>query len=161
MSYSYHIHYISIYTLGASTSAVLSAILDQIQGNAPAGWIMIWVWTWWCTNLMNLWRPADLLCLYIWCLRYAGDVSRFLVPISEDQRATCSTKDTWWVFRAVSLTRLQARDQYTASTLLGGKGGAGPKFASHIYAWGTKGVCECKMDEKPTWIPTCHQMDCV
>ena len=32
------------------------------------------------------------------------------------------------------------------------------KFASH-YAWGTNGVCECKMDVKPTWIPTRHQMD--
>ena len=32
------------------------------------------------------------------------------------------------------------------------------KFASH-YAWGTNGVCECKMDVKSTWIPTWHQMD--
>jgi hypothetical protein len=32
------------------------------------------------------------------------------------------------------------------------------KFASH-YAWGTNGVCECKMDEKFTWIPTWHRMD--
>ena len=32
------------------------------------------------------------------------------------------------------------------------------KFASH-YAWGTNGVCECKMDVKYTWIPTWHQMD--
>ena len=33
-----------------------------------------------------------------------------------------------------------------------------PKFASH-YAWGTDRVCECKMDVKPTWIPTWHWMD--
>ena len=32
------------------------------------------------------------------------------------------------------------------------------KFASH-YAWGTNKVCECTMDVKSTWIPTCHQMD--
>jgi hypothetical protein len=32
------------------------------------------------------------------------------------------------------------------------------KFASH-YAWGTSGVCECKMDVKFTWIPIWHQMD--
>ena len=32
------------------------------------------------------------------------------------------------------------------------------KFASH-YAWGTNGVCECKMDVKSTWIPTWHPMD--
>ena len=32
------------------------------------------------------------------------------------------------------------------------------KFASH-YAWGTNGVCECKMDVKSTWIPTWHWMD--
>jgi hypothetical protein len=32
------------------------------------------------------------------------------------------------------------------------------KFASH-YAWGTNGVCECKMDVKSTWISTWHQMD--
>ena len=31
------------------------------------------------------------------------------------------------------------------------------KFAFH-YAWGTNGVCECKMDVKCTWIPTWHQM---
>ena len=31
-------------------------------------------------------------------------------------------------------------------------------FGSH-YAWGTKHVSECKMDVKPTCIPTCHQMD--
>ena len=30
--------------------------------------------------------------------------------------------------------------------------------ASH-YAWGTKCVCECKMDVRSTWIPIWHQMD--
>jgi hypothetical protein len=34
------------------------------------------------------------------------------------------------VFRATSHTRLTARDHYTSSTLVGGKGGASPKFAS-------------------------------
>ena len=32
------------------------------------------------------------------------------------------------------------------------------KFASH-YAWGTNGVCECKMDVMSTWFLTWHQMD--
>ena len=32
------------------------------------------------------------------------------------------------------------------------------KFASR-YAWGTNGVCDCKMDVKSTWIPTWHRMD--
>jgi hypothetical protein len=31
------------------------------------------------------------------------------------------------------------------------------KFTSH-YAWGTNGVCECKMDVKSTCIPTWHPM---
>ena len=30
-----------------------------------------------------------------------------------------------------SHTRLRARDHYTSSSLIGEKGGAGPKFASH------------------------------
>ena len=32
------------------------------------------------------------------------------------------------------------------------------KFASH-YAWGTNGVCECKMDVKSTWVLMWHQLD--
>jgi len=32
------------------------------------------------------------------------------------------------------------------------------KFASR-YAWGTDGVCECKMDVESTWIPTWHRVD--
>ena len=63
-----------------------------------------------------------------------------------------------WALRATSHTRLRARDHYTSSTLIGGKGGAGPS-SLHTTAWGTNGVCECKMDVKSTWIPTWHQMD--
>ena len=33
--------------------------------------------------------------------------------------------DTWVALRATSHTRLRARDYYTSSTLVGGKGGAG------------------------------------
>ena len=33
------------------------------------------------------------------------------------------------------------------------------KFATSHYAWGTNGVCECKMDVKSTWILTWHRMD--
>jgi hypothetical protein len=45
--------------------------------------------------------------------------------------------------RATSHTRLRARDHYTSSTLIGGKGG----------------VCECNMDVESTWILTWHRMD--
>ena len=31
-------------------------------------------------------------------------------------------------------------------------------FVKH-YAWGTNGVCECKMDAKSTWILTWHRME--
>jgi hypothetical protein len=35
------------------------------------------------------------------------------------------------IFRATSHTRLRARDQYTSSTLIGGKGGTGPSSLLH------------------------------
>jgi hypothetical protein len=60
--------------------------------------------------------------------------------------STCST----FIFsrlRATSHTRLRARDHDTSSTLIGGKGGAGPS-SLHTTIWGTNGVCECKMDVK-------------
>ena len=61
---------------------------------------------------------------------------------------------------ATSHTRLIARDHYTSSTLIGGKGGASPSslHSSH-YTWETNRVCECKMDVKSTWILTWHHMD--
>ena len=55
--------------------------------------------------------------------------------------------------------RLRARDHYTSSTLIGGNGGAGPSSLLHTYAWGTDGVCVCKMEAKSTWIPTWHRKD--
>ena len=36
-----------------------------------------------------------------------------------------------WVLRATSHTRLRARDHCTSSTLIGGKGGAGPSSLLH------------------------------
>ena len=36
--------------------------------------------------------------------------------------------------------------------------GSRSKFPSH-YAWGTNGVCECKMGAKSAWILTWHQID--
>ena len=59
--------------------------------------------------------------------------------------------------RATPHTRLRARDHCTSITLIGGKR-SWSKFASH-YAWGTNGVCECKMDVESTWIPAWHRMD--
>ena len=62
--------------------------------------------------------------------------------------------------RATSHMRLRARDRYTSSTLIGGKGGAGPHSLLHTTLEGpTEYVCECKMDVKSTWIHTWHQMD--
>jgi hypothetical protein len=63
------------------------------------------------------------------------------------------------VFKVFSHTRLRARVHYTSSTLIGGKGGAGPSSLHTHYAWGTNGVCECKMDVKSTWIPMWYRMD--
>ena len=60
--------------------------------------------------------------------------------------------------RATSHRRLRARDHYTSITLIGGKRRSWSKFASQC-AWGTKRVCECKMDVKPTWLPTWHHID--
>ena len=62
------------------------------------------------------------------------------------------------VVRATSHTRLRARDHYTSSTLIGGKGGACPS-SLHTNAWGTNGVCECKMDVESAWVPTWHRTD--
>jgi hypothetical protein len=75
------------------------------------------------------------------------------------------------VFRATSHTRLRARAHYTSSTLIGGKGGAGPSLLhtmlegpmEHVnerWMWRTDGVWECKMmDVESTWDPTWHQMN--
>ena len=57
------------------------------------------------------------------------------------------------LIRVTSHMRLKARDHYTSSTLIGGKGRACSS------AWGTNIVCGCKMDVKSTWIPTWHRMD--
>jgi hypothetical protein len=45
----------------------------------------------------------------------------------------------------------------TSNTLIGGNGWSQSKFTSH-YAWGTNGVCDCKMDVKTSWFPTWHQL---
>ena len=60
--------------------------------------------------------------------------------------------------RATSHMRPRAHDQYTLSTLICGKGGAGPS-SLHTMLGGPTKVCECKTDVKPTWIPKWHQMD--
>ena len=49
--------------------------------------------------------------------------------------------------RATSHTRLRAHDYNNSSTLINGKGGAGPS-SLHTTLEGTTGVCECKMDVK-------------
>jgi len=57
--------------------------------------------------------------------------------------------------------RLRAHDHYTPSTLIGGKGGAGPSSLHSMLEGPTKYVCECTMDVKSTRIPTWHRMDSV
>ena len=54
--------------------------------------------------------------------------------------------------RVTSHTRLRARDHSTSSTLIGGKGGAGPSSLHTML----EGPTECA---RSTWIPTWHQMD--
>ena len=58
--------------------------------------------------------------------------------------------------RPTSHTRLRARDHYNSSTLVGGKGGAGPSL---LHTLQFNGVCEHKMDVKSTWISPWHQMN--
>jgi hypothetical protein len=64
---------------------------------------------------------------------------------------------TWHAYarlRAPSHTRLRARDQYTSSTLIGGKGGARPSSLHTMLEGPTDYISECKMDVKSTWTPT-------
>ena len=61
--------------------------------------------------------------------------------------------------RATLHTRLRARDRCTPSTLVGGKGGAGPS-SLHTTLEGPTECVKCKMmDVKSTWISTWHRMD--
>jgi hypothetical protein len=62
--------------------------------------------------------------------------------------------------RATSHTRLRARDHYTSSILIGGKGGAGPSSLPTTLEGPTEYV-NSKMDVKSTWIPTWHRLDLV
>jgi hypothetical protein len=66
--------------------------------------------------------------------------------------------EMWEALRATSHTRSRAHDHCTSSTLIGGKGGAGPSLL-HTTLEGPTEVCECKMDVKSAWIPTWHRMD--
>jgi hypothetical protein len=46
--------------------------------------------------------------------------------------------------------RLRARDRYTSSTLIGGKGGAGPSSLNTTLEGPTEYIYECKLDVKST-----------
>ena len=50
-------------------------------------------------------------------------------------------------FRVTSHTRLRARDHYTPSTLIGGKGESSPSSLRTTDAWGTNGVSEWMQGE--------------
>ena len=56
--------------------------------------------------------------------------------------------------------RLRARDHYASSTLIGGKGGAGPS-SLHTTLEGPMEYVNARWMLKSTWIPTWHQMDYV
>jgi hypothetical protein len=47
--------------------------------------------------------------------------------------------------RATSHTRVRARDHYASSTLVGGKGGAGPSLLHTTLEGPKEYICECKM----------------
>ena len=60
--------------------------------------------------------------------------------------------------RAASHTRLRARDCYTSSTLVGGKGGAGPS-SPHTTLDGPTEYVDARWTVKSTRICTWHWMD--
>ena len=62
-----------------------------------------------------------------------------------------------FVPKATSHMRPSARIQYTSSTLIGGKGRAGPS-SLHTTLKGPTKYVNCKMDVKSTWIRTWHHM---
>ena len=74
------------------------------------------------------------------------------IPSLSDQTTLIGVK-------ATSHMRLRACDQYTSSTLIGVKAGAGPSSLHTTLKGPTEYVSECKMDVKSTWIPTWHPMD--
>ena len=57
--------------------------------------------------------------------------------------------------KATLHTRLRVHDHCTSSTLIGGKGGAGPTLVHTVLEVPTEYV-KCIMDVKSTWIPTRH-----
>jgi hypothetical protein len=56
-------------------------------------------------------------------------------------------------------TRPRAREHYTSSTLIGGKGRARPSSLQTTLEGPTKHVNARCMDAKSTWIPIWHRMD--
>ena len=60
--------------------------------------------------------------------------------------------------RATSHTRLRARDHYTLSTLVGGKGVAGPSSLPTMLE-GLSEYVNARWMYESTWIHTWHQMD--
>ena len=73
--------------------------------------------------------------------------TRFLIAISTGHRE-----------RATSHKRLRARDYYTSSTLIGGKGEACPSSV-HTMLKGPTEYVNARWDVKSTWIPTWRQLD--
>ena len=65
-----------------------------------------------------------------------------------------SLRNKWLKFKG-----LRVRDQCTSSTLIGGKGGAGPSLLHTTFKGPMERVCECKLYATSTWIPTWHRMD--
>ena len=87
---------------------------------------LIWIWRW---LLMTLWNTKYSEWMH---KRWLGNsiVPRSHLPHNLGSSYQC--------LRATSHTRLRAHDQYTSSTLIGGKRRSRSRFAAH-YAWGTNG----------------------
>ena len=63
-----------------------------------------------------------------------------------------------WRVRATSHKKLRARDHYTSSILIGGKGGAGPT-SLHTMLEGLTEYVNARWMVKSSWVPTWHRMD--
>ena len=63
------------------------------------------------------------------------------------------------MLRATSHMRLRARNHYTLSTLIGGKGGAGPSSLHTMLEGPTKYVNARWRSSLHGFLPTWHQMD--
>ena len=109
-------------------------------GNAPLVTLL---------TLYQIWNPSSYTNLYSLPVGDFYHVS----PSAFSEGLTVGT------LRATSHSSPRACDHHSSSTLIGGKGGAGPSLLHTMLERPTEYISECKMDVKSTWIPPWHQMD--